>query len=165
MAKEMHSRFILPLDMLQKASRLPDGHVDKKKAEAAVNREYSEAQKQELKFAKRLPRAFRSTISNELAKEIVSTLCSLIGTKEPKLVFNSKKVHLLAIAHCSWKEIHFKGWFTLTTVIHELTHHVNMQERSSTGHGERFLWTEQFLFDLFMDEILSAWKLKEQGLT
>lgn len=166
------SRFDL-FDNLQKANKLPEGHYEKAKAELAMNKEYEKSRAQEMEFQRKLPKRFRGIIEPRLAEKVVSELCSMIGTREPKMVFESKAVHPLAAAHCGWKELHFKYQPMLITIIHELAHHVISQEHNrvcfSSGlsgeiHGERFLWTEQFLFNCFMDEILPVWKLKEQGL-
>lgn len=165
--KNFGLRSASPLDRLQEAGKLPAGHVEKQKAEEIVEREYKASHDQELAFSKRLPRRFRKPLDPDVAREVISSLCSLTGTSEPKIVFASMEVHPMAAAHCAWKELHFRwGCTNLSTLIHELAHHVNNMDRRGGGsHGEAFIWTEQFLFDLFMDEILPVWKLKEQGLT
>jgi len=153
------------LDKLQKSKKLPLGHVGRKEAEEKVNREYEKAYEQEVAFLKQLPKRFRRSLEPDRAREVVSTLCSLTGTREPKIVFASLEVHPMAAAHCAWKELHFRwGNVPLSLVIHELAHHVNNMDKCGGGHGESFLWTEQFLFDLFMREVLPEWKRKEQGL-
>ncbi|MFX1501829.1 MAG: hypothetical protein ACFFDH_12770 [Promethearchaeota archaeon] len=99
----------LLLDRLEKSHNLPLGHVERKKTEKAVIKEYKNSFEQEKAFIKRLPKRFRF-------------------------------------------------------LNHELAHHINRMDRIVGSHGNKFLWTEQFLFDLFMNEILPIWKLKEQGL-
>lgn len=152
------------LDRLKKSRDLPLGHIERKKAEEESIKEYENSFKQEKIFMKRLPKRFRVSLSQELVKEVVLTLCSLIGTKKPKIIFNSTKVHSMAAAHYVFMELHFKWNLQIDVVIHELTHHINRMDRIGGSHGSEFLWTEQFLFDLFMNEILPIWKLKEQGL-
>lgn len=150
------------LERLCRSRKLPLGHVERKRAEEAVDREYQSVREQEQVFNKRLPKKFRGKQEPEKIRKLITSLCFLTGTKEPKLCFNSTKVHCLAGAHYCQKEIHFKWEASIKTAIHELTHHINYMDCSCCGHGKEFLAVEQILFDVFMSEVLPVWKEEER---
>jgi hypothetical protein len=137
------------LERLQQAQKLPLGHIERKKAQEAVEEVYGPCQKIESKWAKRLSRKhILFFVDPRNALSICLQLCEMTGTKPlKKIIFNSQDVSSCAGAHYDFleKEIHLKWNFcSLTTLIHELTHHIERRD----VHGELFQWTENYLFSL-----------------
>lgn len=133
------------------SSVLPLGHIERTKAKEAVKEEYAACNKQEKEYTKRVwgkkpPPQF----TTEQVMPVCIALCKAIGSKPPKGVlltdkpwnyyrFSSKTIHLFKVVR-------------ITSIIHELAHHVANVERMNKGgmHGEGFLEVERILFDIFL---------------
>jgi hypothetical protein len=126
----------------EKTKHLPPGHVDKINLEKAITKEYSLCGEIERKWAKRFKYKFES---GSHALEFCNQICKTLGERSVlKLVLSSPDVKEYASAHYTNREIHFKSdWISLTTLIHELTHHFG-----DYTHGESFCQLENFLFSV-----------------
>lgn len=160
----MFSRYDL-FGQLKASRRLPLGHVERAQAERAVEKEYHNSRIQEIAFMRKLSKRYRLTQDRKRITDMVDKLCELVACRKVSLMFDSIELNPFSSAHYVNNEIHLGKYGHLCVVIHELAHHVHHYDRSiGSVHGEGFLWIEQFLFDLFLEEILPTWKLIDQGL-
>lgn len=148
------------LKRFQDSRSLSIGHVERRAAEEALRAEYKSCHEQERSFNKKLPKRYARMLEQSEILEAVRLLCDLTGTKRvPKLVFSSDKVPKGAIGCWDGKKIHFLYCVKyLSVAIHELTHAMGCH-----AHDEEFDEIEQYLFDVFLSEVLPAWKLRDNG--
>ena len=132
---------------------LPLGHYAKKEAEERVSEIYSKARENEKiirrKMKKeRIPLYFEKPEYFDICQYVCKTLF-VTGIK--KLVFRSPDVDQSASAHYFRGEIHVKDCNAcLTTIIHELTHHIERCEHARGDHGDAFVEFENLVFESFL---------------
>lgn len=149
----MKRRIFNLFQRLEDSKKLPIGHIERIKAEKAVNAIYKQCSEQERLWHKQLPKSYRRNsyiTDKKFTRRLVNYLCDSLGTVRVKaLWWKSPDVSKYATAHYMRGEIHFKyGGAGLTTIIHETTHHIQRVEGFGLGHGDDFCMLERMLFPL-----------------
>jgi len=134
----------------EKARSLPHGHYDREATKIAVKEEYNKSEKITRKYHKKLHKKWKGINLGE-ACLLVSQLCTSIGIRPPKkIILNSS--HPQGISCAGWydnQKIHFTSFhISITTLIHELAHHVIRTEKLSGEHDKDFLWILEMLYQL-----------------
>jgi hypothetical protein len=154
-------------ERLKRSESLPPGHVEKRKAREAIDREYESCRKLEKAFIKKLPKKlkrYRYLLDKRLIRRLINHMCNGVGTQTVRaLWWKSPDVIAGAGAHYiySTQEIHFR-WRAvyLTTVVHETAHHIQRLEGYRCNHGEDFCMLEEMLFPLAKEFLLRDWEAK-----
>ena len=152
------------LERLAESRKLPLGHYDRVLAKEAVDREYADCHKQEAEWYRKIPRMFRVLRTREQVLSLAWHLCNDSGITQIRLMhFASKECKSFVSAHYNprTKSVHFAHDvpMQITLVVHEVCHHVSIEESRYYGHGERFCWNERYLFG-----IAETWVRRQRGM-
>lgn len=132
----------LALRKLKKTQHLPPGHIAKKAAEEAVNREYANCLEIQNKWCKR----FNPNFTPQQALQFCNELCEMLGERRLKeIIIYSPEVEDVAHAHYDGqsRSIHFKWhYIDFGVLMHELAHHF----KDCYRHDKYYCWTLDFLF-------------------
>jgi len=141
----------LLFDNLKASKNLPLGHVDRKKAQAAVDKIYQQCREVEKKWIKPFKK-FKAPRTGQEAIKFCNNLCRMLGQKTLKaIVLQSNELHSEAGAHYDRRQvaIHFPHkWISFHTLMHELAHHFG-----PSGHGQDFCDTLDLLYEIVYTEI------------
>lgn len=138
---------------------LPLGHVDIRKAEEAIKKEYAVCKEQEKSFCKRMGKRWTNySLSYQEAADFSAELSRSLGTKPIKMVLPKPmetSFRINAYYDPQMRTI-FAGYYSSTycglrhiTILHETAHHVQFSERMFRGgmHGADFCMIENLMFD------------------
>ncbi|MFA5187139.1 MAG: hypothetical protein WC551_11710 [Patescibacteria group bacterium] len=128
---------------------LPEGHVGRRQAEEALNREYQRCSEIERFWRKRMQPPCDYFKDSEVALQFVNSICVGLGERPVKAV--NFKNPLLPDASAWYnrtdKTINTSHtWIHWTTLVHELTHH--FKECFAHGHGEVYCTTLNTVYSL-----------------
>ncbi len=147
----------LAIKRCEEAKKLPLGHVDIKKTEEVVKKIYHQSHLLQKYWNKRLDK-FR--FPNFNAKDCIkfcNSLCRIIGANPVKRVIcKSPEIQPGTAGHYCYgkREIHFCYYPTMSTLVHELAHHVVQQAgKTREEHGKDFCFVENWLFQLAYERL------------
>lgn len=132
------------LDNLAETKKLPLGHIDRKKAQEAVDKVYNRCHEIACKWHKRFGNKVPRFDTAQQALAFCNRLCDELGENKVKaIVVDAETVgHAGACYNYQKKTIFFPyAYFSFTTLIHELTHHFK-----ASGHDDKFCEILDFIF-------------------
>jgi hypothetical protein len=139
------------INLKEKASTLPPGHIGIQEAEEACRQEYAECHARVSKWLQRKTFKKMKCLSLEEALKLISNLLYIFGeTKKVKIILESREVSRFAAAHYNpqGRVIHFPTrhiW--VDTLLHEFTHFLKYEnEFPGSSHGKEFCDLQDMVF-------------------
>ncbi len=147
----------LAIQKREEAKKLPLGHVDIKKTEEVVKKIYHQSHLLQKYWGKRLDKFRYLEFTPKECIKFCNDLCRTLGAKTvKKVIYRSPEIAQGTAGHYSpyKKEIHFAWSPCLSTIIHELAHHVTDQvSRKMDAHGKEFCFVLDWLFQLAYEKL------------
>lgn len=133
---------------VEQTKNLPHGHIETKKAQEALDKEYALCKEVEIKWQKRMKKSLNFNQEKE-ATDFCNSICDALGERHIKgVTFNSVTTvgagaeYSKGEIRCAWNCV------GVPVLIHELTHHCGRHH-----HDKSFCEVEELLFSVTYQKV------------